>query len=62
MLLYNEIERKIPSNAKLTQKGHYSTVPISHEEAIIPYIELMESCGFKLVNLYENGGVLFWLT
>lgn len=59
LALYSEIERKVPPNAKPTPKGFYSTVPISHEEAIKPYIELVESFGFKLNNIVENGGVHF---
>lgn len=59
LALFQEIESKIPENAKPTLKGHYSTVRISHEEAIKPYIELMEMCGFKLKNVVENGGVHF---
>lgn len=59
LALFNEIEHRIPENAKPNPKGHYSTVRISHEEAITPYIELLESCGYQLDKVVENGGVHF---
>jgi 2-polyprenyl-3-methyl-5-hydroxy-6-metoxy-1,4-benzoquinol methylase len=59
MALYSEIERKVPTDSKPTPKGYYKTVPISHEEAIEPYINLIEDCGFQLNNIVKNGGVHF---
>ncbi|MHB1153695.1 MAG: hypothetical protein ACYCWE_17745 [Eubacteriales bacterium] len=57
--LYNEIESKPDPDKKLSPKGLISTITISHEEAIKPYIDLIESCGFILNNIVENGGVHF---
>jgi SAM-dependent methyltransferase len=59
LALYNEIERKADPNKKRSPKGLVSTIPITHEEAIKPYIALIESCGFKLKNSVKNGGVHF---
>lgn len=57
--LYNEIERIENPTKKRTAKGSISTISITHEEAIKPYIELIESYGFVLKNVVENGGVHF---
>ncbi|MDF2544184.1 MAG: methylase involved in ubiquinone/menaquinone biosynthesis [Herbinix sp.] len=59
LALYSEIEHKVPEKATPTKKGFYSTVPIPHEEAIKPYIKLLEGCGVRLQSIVENGGVHF---
>lgn len=59
LALYSDMERKPDPNANPTPKGFLRTVRISHEEAIKPYLELIEACGFRLQNVVENGGVHF---
>lgn len=59
LALYSEIERKPDPLKNPTAKGSVSTVAISHEEAIKPYIEMIESCGFRLHTVVYNGGVHF---
>ncbi len=37
----------------------YKLKSISHDEAIKPYIKLIQESGFTLYNVIENGGVHF---
>jgi hypothetical protein len=59
LALYNEIEQKPDPNAQPTPKGLIRTIRISHEEAIKPYLELLQRCGFMLCNVVDNAGVHF---
>jgi hypothetical protein len=55
--LYSEIEHKrIPGE---TKAGKFKTLPIPHEEAIQPYLDIMLSSGLTLHSIIENGGVHF---
>jgi tRNA(1-methyladenosine) methyltransferase and related methyltransferases len=59
LALYSEIEHeKIPMKTK-DGKESFKISPLSHNEAIKPYIELIQASGLKLVNVIENGGVHF---
>lgn len=59
LALYNEIEHKKVSVKTKDGKKSFKAVPISHEEAIQPYIELMQANGLELHSVIENGGVHF---
>lgn len=59
LALYSEIEHvKIPIQTK-DGKEKYEIRPIAHDEAIKPYIQIMQSSGLKLDNIIDNGGVHF---
>jgi len=59
LALFSEIEsNKVPEKTK-NGKETFKSVPIPHEEAVQPYIELMQTSGLKLHNIIENGGVHF---
>ncbi len=59
LALYSEIEvKKIPAKTK-TGKDTFKVVTVPHEEAIQPYIEILQSIGLKLHSIVENGGVHF---
>lgn len=59
LALYSEIEhKKVPFRTKDNEES-FRTVPIPHEEAIQPYIALLQSNGLKLERIIENGGVHF---
>ncbi len=59
LALYSEIEHiKIPVKVKDGEVS-YRLKQISHNEAIKPYIELIQASGFTLYNVIENGGVHF---
>ena len=59
LALYDEIERKkVPAKTKDGQDS-FESVSIPHDEAIEPYINLVEASGLKLHRVIENGGVHF---
>jgi 2-polyprenyl-3-methyl-5-hydroxy-6-metoxy-1,4-benzoquinol methylase len=59
LALYDEIEhKKIPVKTK-DGTDSFKSEPIPHDEAIQPYIELMQASGLKLHSIIENGGVHF---
>ena len=59
LALYDEIEYK--KVAVKTKNGNesFKSVPVPHDEAIQPYIELMLASGLELSGVIENGGVHF---
>ena len=59
LALYSEIEcKRVPFITK-TGKDSFKLVQVPHEEAIKPYIRLMEASGLELYKVIENGGVHF---
>lgn len=59
LALYKEIEHKrVPVKTK-EGKASFKSIPVKHEEAIKPYIDLIQNSGFKLNSVIENGGVHF---
>lgn len=59
LALYSEIEhKKVPVKTK-TGEDSFKLIPIPHDEAIKPYIELMKASGLVLHNVIENGGIHF---
>jgi len=59
LALYDEIEHKRVAVKTKNGKDSFKSEPIPHDEAIKPYIELMESSGLALHSVIENGGVHF---
>jgi SAM-dependent methyltransferase len=59
LALYDEIENKrVPVKTK-GGKDSFKSVPVPHNEAIKPYIKLIEESGLKLHDVIENGGAHF---
>lgn len=59
LALYNEIEHKRVAVKTKAGKDSFKSEPVPHDEAIKPYIELIESSGLALHDVIENGGVHF---
>ena len=59
LALYDEIEHKKITVKTKDGKDFFKSAPIPHEEAIKPYIELMQASGLKLHSVIENGGAHF---
>ncbi|MCL1795185.1 MAG: methyltransferase domain-containing protein [Oscillospiraceae bacterium] len=59
LALYDEIEHKKAAVKTKDGKESFKSVPVPHDEAIQPYIELMRSSGLELSCVIENGGVHF---
>lgn len=57
LALYSEIEHK--EKPMISASGKGKKIPITHEEAISPYIELVTTCGFLLNSIVDKGGVHF---
>ena len=59
LALYSEIESKRIAVKTKDGTESFKSVPVSHDEAIQPYIELMRVSGLELSGVVENGGVHF---
>jgi cyclopropane fatty-acyl-phospholipid synthase-like methyltransferase len=59
LALYSETEiKRVPAKSK-TGKDTLKAVSVPHEEAVQPYIEIIQSTGLRLHGIVENGGVHF---